>query len=196
MGRALIVVDEQNDFCEGGSLAVAGGNEVCIRTNSYIQARGSEYDQIVFTQDWHIDPGNHWVSKFHPEPNYHDIWPVHCEADTLGADLNPALDPPGSAVFFRKGQYRAAYSGFEAKHTVSDLSLLDWLRLKDINAVDVCGLATDYCVRATVVDALIANLKVRLLTDLIAAVDPTKTGPTAIDVMVRDGVELIESSSA
>lgn len=197
MAKALIVVDVQNDFCEGGSLPVTGGNEVARRILTFIVARDKEYEQIVFTLDWHKDPGQHWVSV-NQEPNYVDIWPVHCKAETEGARLNPVfLDKlPSRTVYFQKGQQAAAYSGFEGTHWATGTPLLEWLRLKGIDKLDICGIATDYCVAATVLDALDNKFEVHVLTDLIAAVDPQKTGPDAIHKMVDNGAKLVESAGA
>ena len=107
--RALVIVDVQNDFCEGGSLAVDGGAAVALRISAFLADRGSDYDAVVTTQDWHVQPGGH----FSPSPDFVDSWPPHCVAGSRGADFHPNLELAGVDAMFRKGQYAAAYSGFE-----------------------------------------------------------------------------------
>ena len=146
MGRALVIVDVQNDFCEGGSLAVSGGIATAERIAGYVAAHRDEYAQIVATADWHIDPGDHWSAQ----PDFHHSWPVHCQVGTPGAEFRPEVAPAvrAASAVFRKGQYEAAYSGFEGS-TDDGESLTAWLGAHDIDQVDVVGIATDYCVRAT-----------------------------------------------
>ncbi|MET3949811.1 isochorismatase family protein [Arthrobacter sp. UYEF36] len=109
MSRALIIVDVQNDFCEGGSLAVEGGAELAGAISEYVDAHHGQFDHVVATQDWHIDPGAH----FSDSPDFVDSWPKHCVAGTRGAELHPDLDTEYIQAYFRKGQFTAAYSGFE-----------------------------------------------------------------------------------
>jgi nicotinamidase/pyrazinamidase len=109
MSRALIIVDVQNDFCEGGSLAVEGGADLAAEISEYVDAHHGQFDHIVATQDWHIDPGPH----FSEDPDFVDSWPRHCVAGSRGAELHPDLDTEYIQAYFRKGQYTAAYSGFE-----------------------------------------------------------------------------------
>lgn len=109
MSRALIIVDVQNDFCEGGSLPVEGGSDLAGAISEYVDAHHGQFDHIVATQDWHIDPGGH----FSAEPDFVDSWPTHCVAGSRGAELHPGLDTEYIQAYFRKGQYTAAYSGFE-----------------------------------------------------------------------------------
>ncbi len=163
MSTALIVVDVQNDFCEGGSLAVAGGARVAADVAALI-ASGA-YETVVATRDHHIDPGSH----FSDSPDFVDSWPRHCVVGTEGEQLHEPLEPSMFAETFYKGEYEAAYSGFEGASS-SGTSLADWLREADVDAVDVCGIATDYCVRATVLDAVEAGFTVRVLEGLTAAV--------------------------
>jgi len=162
MAKALIVVDVQKDFCEGGSLAVTGGNAVAEKVRAYVRAGSGGADFVVATRDYHVDPGAHF-----------DEWPVHCEVGTAGADFHPAVaDLPFDAEF-RKGEYKAAYSGFEGVDAGGGgLSLEQWLRQRGVTEVDVCGLATDYCVAATAKDAEEAGFTTRVLLDLSAAVHP------------------------
>ncbi len=109
MSRALIIVDVQNDFCEGGSLAVEGGAELAAEISEYVDAHHTQFDHVVATQDWHIDPGAH----FSEEPDFLDSWPRHCVAGTRGAELHPGPRPEYIQAYFRKGRFAAAYSGFE-----------------------------------------------------------------------------------
>ncbi|MGI8522484.1 MAG: isochorismatase family protein [Nocardioides sp.] len=176
MTRALIVVDVQNDFCEGGSLAVTGGARVASDIGDLLHRwtqRGPgapAYDVVVATKDHHIDPGDHWSD----EPDFADSWPVHCEVGTDGEAFHPNLDPQPFDAIFCKGEYVAAYSGFEGR-TTGGADLTAWLRAHHVREVDVCGLATDYCVRATALDAVAHGFATRLLTDLCAGVAPEST---------------------
>jgi nicotinamidase/pyrazinamidase len=182
MSRALIVVDVQNDFCEGGSLAVAGGAAVAARITEYLGV--SDYAAVVATRDYHVDPGAH----FSPEPDYVDTWPPHCRVGTPGAEFHPNLDTGRIEAVFSKGAHSAAYSGFEGT-AESGEGLADWLRDKGIDTVDVCGIATDYCVRATALDARAAGLRTRVLLGLTAGVAPETTA-SALDRMRTAGIEL------
>jgi nicotinamidase/pyrazinamidase len=187
--RALLVVDVQNDFCEGGSLAVAGGNAVAAAITEFLAAlRDGEYSHIVGTQDYHIDPGAH----FSAEPDFLDSWPPHCVPGTPGAEFNSELDTSRFEEVFRKGQYAAAYSGFDGAAPTAE-SLADWLRAREVSDVDIAGLATDYCVRATAADALRLGLGVRVLIDLTAGVGPGTTAE-AVKEMRSNGVELVALS--
>ena len=172
--RALIVVDVQNDFCEGGSLAVAGGAEVA-RQVAALLAGDHGYDRVVATRDHHVDPGDH----FSDHPDYVDSWPVHCVAGTAGAELHPNLAGTTFEAVFDKGEYAAAYSGFEGR--ADGVPLGDWLRERDVAEVDVCGIATDYCVRATALDAAGNGFATTVLLDLTAAVAPANTAEVITD---------------
>ena len=163
MANALIVVDVQNDFCEGGSLAVAGGAAVAAAVSEHIVR--TPYDIVVATRDYHIDPGSH----FSDNPDYVDSWPVHCVAGTAGASFHPELDVTTIQAVFSKGAYAAAYSGFEGAASDGS-SLADWLKARSVTTVDVVGIATDHCVRATALDAVRAGLATRVLLDLTAGV--------------------------
>lgn len=172
MSRALIIVDVQNDFCEGGSLAVAGGAQVAADVAAYVAAQGSDYCAMVATADWHIDPGTHWSSM----PDYVDSWPVHCQVGTKGADFHPAIATTidGADAVFRKGEYEAAYSGFEGATADGD-AMIDWLRARGVDSVDVVGIATDFCVKATALDAQSAGFDTTVLLDLTAGVSAGTT---------------------
>jgi nicotinamidase/pyrazinamidase len=183
MTKALIVVDVQNDFCEGGSLAVAGGAAVAAAVSRHIAAGG--YDHVVATRDYHVDPGPHFSST----PDYVDSWPVHCVAGTAGASFHPELDVTGIEAVFSKGEYAAAYSGFEgASGDGSDLTT--WLRARGVDSVDVVGIATDHCVRATALDAAEAGFATTVLVDLTAGVSEP-TVQTALTRLREAGVELV-----
>ncbi|OBF11782.1 pyrazinamidase PncA [Mycobacterium sp. ACS4331] len=181
--RALVIVDVQNDFCEGGSLAVAGGAEVAAAITARL-AGDHGYDHVVATKDFHIDPGDH----FSENPDYSTSWPRHCVAETAGARFHPDLDTSAIEAVFHKGAYAAAYSGFEG--TDADQTLLaDWLRARGVDAVDVVGIATDYCVRATAEDARRAGFSTRVLVDLTAGVAPASTAD-ALTALRAAGVEI------
>ena len=174
MTRALLVVDGQNDFCEGGSLAVAGGAALASRIGELLSTVAEhDYAAVVATQDHHVDPGSHFSS----EPNFVDSWPPHCVVGTGGADFHPALQPRPFDAVFRKGEHAAAYSGFEGADD-RGTSLADWLAERSIDEVDVCGIATDYCVRATALDAVAAGLRTRVLLGLTVAVAPDSIDDT------------------
>jgi nicotinamidase/pyrazinamidase len=187
MKRALIVVDVQNDFCEGGSLAVPGGAEVAFRIGELLHhwtqqdPKSPDYSVAVATRDHHIDPGDH----FSDSPDYDQSWPAHCVVGTDGEAFHPNLDPQPFDAVFLKGEHAAAYSGFEGR-TTHGTGLADWLRHKQITDVDVCGIATDYCVRATALDAVANGFSVRLLTQLCAGVAPATT-QAALDELKKAG---------
>lgn len=199
MSRALIIVDVQNDFCEGGSLAVKGGAEVAAAISEYVDAHHGQFDHIVATQDWHIEPGPH----FSENPDFVDSWPPHCVAGTPGAELHPDLDTEYIQAYFRKGQFTAAYSGFEGILAPEDevptgdrkpgalqlpedaeamtagsfadedaIGLDDWLQSHDVEDVVIMGLATDYCVMATALDAVQAGYSVTVVKNLTAGIAP------------------------
>jgi len=216
MSRALIIVDVQNDFCEGGALAVPGGASLAGEISEYVDAHHGQFDHVVATQDWHIDPGEHFSEK----PDLVDSWPRHCVAGTRGAELHPDLDPEHIQAYFRKGQFAAAYSGFEgllapeddvptgdrqpgampvtgaggpggpgdsddsdnSDNTVSPfagsdfaagedaIGLDDWLQSHDVEDIVVVGIATDYCVKATALDAVQAGYSVTVLRGLTVGI--------------------------
>lgn len=182
--RALIVVDVQNDFCEGGSLAVAGGAAVANTITAWLAEKAGQYDHIVATTDFHIDPGPHFAD----DPDFVESWPRHCVAGSSGAALHPALDTGRIEAVFRKGAYSAAYSGFEG--SADGVGLAEWLRSRGVDEVDIVGIATDYCVRATALDAVREGFRARVLTDLTAGVAPDSTA-AALTEMRGAGVQLV-----
>ena len=183
--RALIVVDVQKDFCEGGSLAVEGGSEVAQKITDLLIEH--DYAHVVATKDYHIDPGAH----FSDNPDYRDSWPPHCVVGTPGVEFHPALNPVIIEAVFHKGHYSAAYSGFEGFHADDGTTTLeDWLRERGVGEVDIVGIATDYCVKATAADAVAAGFNTRVLLGLTAGVSPTTTAEAVValrGVGVADG---------
>ena len=191
MARALIVVDVQNDFCEGGSLPVQGGARVASEIGDLLHhwtrkdPKAPAYDVVVATKDHHIDPGAHWAA----DPDYVDSWPEHCKVGTDGEAFHPNLDPQPFDAVFLKGEHQAAYSGFEGR-TSDGVDLTTWLRNHEVESVDVCGIATDHCVRATALDAQSNGFATRVLTDLCAGVAP-ETTEAAIAEMSDAGVTVM-----
>ncbi|HEX2706311.1 MAG TPA: isochorismatase family protein [Candidatus Lustribacter sp.] len=188
--RALVLVDLQNDFCEGGSLPVSGGAGVAALISDYVTSQAGAYDAIVATADWHEDPGAHFAA----DPDYVDTWPAHCRADTPGADFHPGAAGALAHVeaVFRKGRHAAAYSGFEGITAEGDdtVALAEWLAERDITAVDVAGIATDHCVRATALDALAEGFRTRVLLDLTAGVARESTERALVQLR-EAGAELV-----
>jgi nicotinamidase/pyrazinamidase len=188
MKRALIVVDVQNDFCEGGSLAVPGGAQVAhdiaevLHHWSLQDPKAPDYAHVVATKDHHVDPGAHW-SK---DPDFVDSWPVHCRVGTDGEAFHPNLDPQPFDAIFLKGERAAAYSGFEGR-TTRGAAMADWLRQHGVTDVDVCGIATDYCVRQTALDAVVNGFATRVLPDLCVGISPATT-KAALEAMRDAGV--------
>ena len=184
--RALIIVDVQPTFCEGGELAVTGGNSVADGVAAYLRSSRRDYDLVATTQDWHIDPGHHFAD----DPDFVDTWPRHGLAGTANAEVHPAvvaaLAETGDVdVAVRKGAYAAAYSGFEGR-TGTGRTLAEALRAAGITDVDVCGIAESHCVKATVLDSLAAGFATRLLTDLTVPVTP-EMGEAARSEMLNAG---------
>lgn len=211
--HALIIVDVQQDFCEGGSLAIDGGAETAALITEYMNQCGEKYHVIATTRDWHIDPGPH----FNTEPDYENSWPIHCVAGTPGAELHQNLDTEFIEAEFLKGQYNDGYSGFDgvlgepdmvrsqdgiagpygataaaaAASTSTSMTMDDWLRDHEVERLTVVGLATDHCVRATAIDASDAGYEVRVLTNLTAGVAEDSID-AALDEMEDAGVMLSE----
>jgi nicotinamidase/pyrazinamidase len=185
---ALIVVDVQKDFCEGGSLAVSGGAAVAAGISDLLAPTGagsSAYAKVVATRDWHIDPGPHFAPP-EAEPDFVDTWPVHCVAGREGAEWHPALRLPPDVTVVSKGEHAAAFSGFEGL-TDQGEELAQVLHRDGIEAVDVVGIATSYCVKATALDAARHGFATRVLLSLTADVDPATT-PASLDELRRAGI--------
>jgi len=185
VAKALIVVDVQNDFCEGGSLPVAGGADVALAITRHMAKLAAGYAHIVATRDHHIEPEGHFAEQ----PDYVSTWPVHCVAGTPGCEFHPNLDigPVGSV--FSKGEYAASYSGFEG--TSDDgYPLAAWLRARGVDELDVVGIATDHCVRATALDAAREGFRTRVLLDMTAGV-ARETTEQALAQMRDAGIDLV-----
>jgi nicotinamidase/pyrazinamidase len=190
MTRALFVVDVQNDFTEGGALAVAGGDAVAEAITAYLAAHAGEYDLVVASRDWHdaeSDNGGH----FGADPDFATTWPVHCVAGTPGADYDPLLRTDAVTHHVRKGQGAPAYSLFEGRTDAGE-SVDELLTAHGVLEVDVTGIATDHCVRASALDAIAHGRRVCILTDLVAGVDPAASD-AALAELAHAGAELKES---
>ncbi|AEV82058.1 amidase [Actinoplanes sp. SE50] len=176
MTRALIIVDVQNDFCEGGSLPVAGGAAVAKGISLVLDRAGDRWDHVVATKDYHIDPGAH----FSASPDFVDSWPAHCVAGSSGADFHPELITDRIEAIFHKGAHQAAYSGFEG-HTDQGETLAGWLRARAVTDVEVVGIATDHCVRATALDAATEGFATTVVLELTAGVAAATTEAALAD---------------
>jgi nicotinamidase/pyrazinamidase len=187
MTTALIVVDVQLDFCEGGSMGVDGGAATAAAISDFLGAHAGRYAHVVASRDYHDDPGDHFSST----PNYVDTWPPHCRVGHPGAAFHPDLDVAPLEEVFTKGQFVAAYSGFEG-HSSAGEPLADWLRERGVDAVEVVGIATDHCVRATALDAVRAGFATTVLLDLTAGVLPETTARAEAE-MADAGVALTNS---
>ncbi len=191
MARALLVIDVQNDFCEGGALACEGGAAVAAKITDYLQKHKDRYDLIVASRDWHT-PNDSNDGHFPPagtQPDYVKTWPLHCIAGTEGAKYHPNLDESLIDVHIKKGQGANGYSIFEGR-TESDQSFLELLNHKHISAVDVVGIATDYCVRASALDAVRSGIETRVISSLTAGVSPSSV-EKAIDELIDSGVTVV-----
>ena len=184
MTRALIIVDVQNDFCEGGSLPVTGGAAVAAGISAALRSQeAGRWDHVVATKDYHVDPGDHFGNP----PAYVNSWPVHCVVGTGGVDFHPALDTDRIEAVFEKGQHAAAYSGFEGH--AGSIGLAAWLRMRDVDAVDVVGIATAHCVRATALAAAAEGFDTTVLLNYTAGVSP-ETTQAALSAMSQAGITL------
>ncbi|MFN4000595.1 isochorismatase family protein [Microcella sp.] len=194
MSRALVIIDVQNDFTEGGALGVQGGAAVAAAITEHVRAHPETYDVVIASRDWHDadnDNGGHFALE--GEPDFVATWPKHCMAGTEGAEYHPSIDTGLIDIHVRKGQGVPAYSIFEG--TTDDgrrlVTALDELGVTD---VDVVGIATDYCVRASALDALAAGRRVRVLTDLVAGVAPA-TSAAALTELDAAGVTVEPSEN-
>lgn len=199
MKRALLIVDVQVDFCEGGALAVPGGAGVAERITTFVRSHRDDYDAVVLTRDWHVDPGDHFASAAGVEPDWASTWPDHCRADSPGAAFHPGLDLAvvDAHAIVSKGRASGAYSGFEGNVTLDGrtLALADVLAGKAVEQIDVVGLATDHCVRATAIDAARLGFPTRVLLDLTAAVAPEHLSRT-LEELDQAGVVVTTSAEA
>lgn len=184
---ALIVVDVQRDFCEGGRLAVGGGEAAAAGISDLIAAAGDAYAVVVATRDWHVDPGGHFAPEG-TEPDFAASWPVHCVAGSEGAEWHPDLRLPPGVIVVSKGESSGAYSGFEG-HTEAGEDLAGLLRSRGVRQVDIVGIATSFCVKATALDAVREGFATRVLAPLTADVDPAVT-PATLDELAASGVKI------
>ena len=180
-----MIVDVQNDFCEGGSLAVAGGAATAAAITRYLSGQGARYAHVIASRDYHVEPGSH----FSADPDFAGTWPRHCVAGTPGSQFHPSFDTSRVDAVFSKGAYAAAYSAFEGTDEAGT-PLADWLRGHGIDELDVVGIATDFCVRATSLDAARLGFATRVLLDLTAGVSPEST-QAALAEMRAAGAELV-----
>lgn len=193
MTSALFIVDVQNDFLEGGALGVQGGramaNRLADALEKNLNAGFFAFPNIIITsQDWHIDPGNHWSET----PDYVDTWPVHCAAETEGAAIYERLkevidkritEDEVKHLEIVKGEYEAAYSAFEGRPKDGrNLTVVEALKEMGVDAIEVVGIATDHCVKATVMDALAAGFRTYVLKEFIAGVDETRSQEAILEM--------------
>ena len=181
--HALIIVDVQNDFCEGGSLAVKGGAAVAADISARLAAEDLPWDHVVATKDYHVEPGGH----FGDPPDFVVSWPRHCVVGTPGTEFHPDLATDRIEAVFTKGEHAAAYSGFEGDS--GGVGLASWLRSRGVTSVDVVGIATDHCVRATALDAAREGFTTTVLLDHTAGV-ARSTVDTALASLEAAGVRL------
>lgn len=191
MTRALLIVDVQNDFTEGGALACEGGSAIAANISEYLATRADDYAVIVASRDWHDADGDNG-GHFSDNPDWVDTWPSHCVAGTAGAEYHPALDTAAVTAHVRKGQGIPAYSAFEGT-TESGHALVDVLRENGVDAVDVVGIATDYCVRASALDAATLGLSVTVKANLCVGVNAAGS-VAALGELARAGVAITVSS--
>ena len=181
--HALIIVDVQNDFCEGGSLPVGGGAAVAAAISAALaddeRSGARRWDHVVATKDYHIDPGGH----FGDPPDYAVSWPRHCVVGTRGTEFHPDLVTDRIEAVFTKGEHAAAYSGFEGR--AGGVPLADWLRERDVSTVDIVGIATDHCVRATALDAAQLGLATNVLLDLTAGVSRSTVDTALVEMRIK-----------
>lgn len=193
MTRALFIIDVQNDFTEGGALGVDGGSAVAAGISRFLDAHADEYSLVVASRDWH-DADNDNGGHFHETPDFVDTWPVHCVAGSTGAEYHPELTIDEVDVHVRKGQGEPAYSIFEGTddagatvaHILADRGIVD---------VDVVGIATDYCVRASALDGVTHGRHIRVFTDLVAGV-AAESSDAALAEMAHAGIDITTTDTA
>jgi len=194
MSKALFVIDVQNDFCEGGALACQGGAQVASSITNYLKGNKSHYDTGIASRDWHTpnsQNGGHFpIAGI--EPDFINTWPLHCIAGTPGAEYHPNLDSSLIDLHIKKGQDQHGYSIFDGV-TDSGEKIQDLLTRLGVTDVDVVGIATDYCVRASALDAKNSGLNARVITSLTAGVAAAST-EAAIDELVDAGVMVVATA--
>lgn len=189
MAKALVIVDVQPTFCEGGALPIEGGNAVAKRIADYATRNAHKYDTVITTQDWHVDPGAH----FSDAPDFVDTWPPHGVAGTAEAELHPAMGHVPIDYHLKKGEFEAAYSGFEGA-CPDGTSLADILQAEDVDEVDIVGLALSHCVKETALDAAKKRWlhRIRVLEDLTEPVSP-ELGEAAVEEMGKTRIQVVHS---
>ena len=191
MTKVLFIVDVQNDFCEGGSLAVTGGAHVAAEITKHLEVNGSEYDFVIASRDWHDagnDNGGHFAAEG-SDPDWVNSWPVHCVSGTHGAEYHPNLNTAAIDFHIEKGQGKPSYSLFEGS-TTDGRTVPQLLSDLKVDSVDVAGLATDYCVLASALDAKNSGFQVRVLGNMIAGVAPDSSA-AAVEKLLTAGCEVI-----
>lgn len=163
--RALLVIDVQNDFCEGGALPVAHGAEIARRITQFIRQRVGTYELILASQDCHVEPKGHFSSK----PDFVFSWSIHALKGSYGSQLHQALDSSLIDHVIYKGEYKGAFSAFEGITSAGEY-LLELLERREIEVVDICGIATDFCVLHTALDAIDSGFPTTVFLDLIGGV--------------------------
>jgi nicotinamidase/pyrazinamidase len=193
MAKALFIIDVQNDFIEGGALAVEGGTAVAEGISRLLATHPDTYEFVIASRDWHdpdTDNGGHFATD--ADPDYVGTWPVHCVAGTFGAEYHDELTTRAIDHHVRKGQGEPAYSIYEGT-TEEGGTVHDLLDANGITDVDVAGLATDHCVRASALDALAHGRRVRIITDLVAGVSP-ESSRAALAELTHAGADLVTST--
>ena len=191
MSKALLIVDVQNDFCEGGSLACAGGAAVAAAITNHLTEHGSDYSLVVASRDWHDadnDNGGHFASHG-TSPDYVNNWPVHCVSGSVGAEYQKNLNSEAIDVHVYKGMGEPSYSAFEGV-TEDGKGILEVLREHGVTVLDVAGIATDYCVKASAIDASKSGLEVNVLQDLCVGV-ASASSEAALETMANSGCKII-----
>lgn len=188
MNKALVIIDEQNDFVEGGNLAVEGGREV-VRETVRLLEDVSPYKVVITTQDWHIEPGEH----FSEDPDFVDSWPVHCVADEFGSELVEGLPEALESleipvVSIKKGMYEDAYSGFQG--VADGKTLEEVLREYDVQTLDIVGIAFNYCVAETAIDGRELGYDVNVIEEFTATI-PNEIVEPKREEMLEAGVKIL-----
>ncbi len=191
--RALLIVDVQNDFCEGGSLAVNGGAAVAGKITEYLKKNAYDYSLIVASRDWHdansSNDGHFAIDG--AQPDFVNSWPPHCVSGSQGADYHPNLDQSFIGVHVKKGMGHASYSAFEGV-TAEGRTLEQVLANAQINQLDVVGIATDYCVLASALDARQTGIAVAVLAELCAGISAAST-EAALTKLEQAGCAVVPS---
>lgn len=188
MTRALFIVDVQNDFTEGGALGVDGGDAVALGVSRHLSTYAGDYSLIAASRDWH-DPEGDNGGHFSDQPDFVDSWPMHCVAGTPGAEYDPGFNTGAVTHHLRKGQGKPDYSLFQGV-TADGRTAAELIEQHGITDLDVVGIATDHCVRASALDALALGVRVRILRDLVAGVG-AESSAAALAELEAAGAELV-----